>query len=343
MCVLESREYDDHRIVHYVNNPAAGLFAIIALHRINPRAAGGIRMAPYAAEADALRDALRLSRAMTYKWAFTGLERGGGKTVIIGDPRKDKSEALLHAVGEAIERLGGVYYAGADVGTSHEDMRVIQQVTSFVRGADPDHGDSSTATAYGVLQGIRAAAKWALGRADLDGLTVAVQGVGHVGAELCALLAGQGARLLVADVDAAAVERMVERFGARAVAVDQILFADADVVAPCAMGGVIDLASAANIRARIVCGGANNQLASDDMARTMHDLGILYVPDYTVNSGGIINGMAEGPDYDRAQVWAQLDRILPRTLEVFERAAAQGVTPLEAADEMCAATIRERD
>ena len=343
MAVFSASEYDDHRIVHFVNDPKGKLRAVIALHRIVPRAGGGIRMASYASEDDAITDALRLSRAMTYKWAFAGIKRGGGKTVIIGDPRTDKTEDLLHAIGHAIERLGGIYYGGSDVGTSHEDMRVIQGVTSYIRGADPDHGDSSAATAYGVLQGIRAAAKYAFRRDELAGLKIAVQGLGHVGKELCRLLSEQGAALTVADVNPAAVKDVVASYKAHAVDPAEILYADVDILAPCAMGGVITVGNSRSIKAKVICGGANNQLATDEVAEFLRAYHVLFVPDYAVNSGGIVNGAAEGPDYDRARVWAKLDKIYGCCLEVFERAEAQNITTVDAANQMCESVIRQMD
>jgi len=332
MSVFGDREYDGHSLVQFVNDPESGLRAIIALHRARPRAAGGIRMKPYTSEVDAVRDALRLSRAMSYKWAFAELPPGGGKTVIIGDPARDKTPALLHAIGRAIDALGGRYIAGSDVGTGSDDMRVIQGVTEHVRGADPEHGDTSKATAYGVMQGIRAAVKHAFGRDSLDGMTVAVQGVGNVGAHLCGMLHDRGVKLIVADVNSSAVEEMRANHEASIALPDDILFVEADVVAPCALGGIIDEAAVDRIQAKVICGAANNQLACDEIASVLDARGVLFVPDYTVNSGGIITGFAEGEGYDAAAVRARLDRIYDQCLEVFKRAEADGTSSLEAAN-----------
>ena len=342
MTAFSTPDYDDHHLVQFVHDPESGLRAIIALHRTHPRAAGGIRMKAYSSDDDALRDALLLSRAMSYKWAFARIGRGGGKTVVIADPSRDKTPELLHALGRAIHALGGRYYAGSDVGTGPEDMRIIQQVTPFVRGADPEHGDSSEATAYGVLQGIRAGVRRVFEREDLEGLTVAVQGVGHVGARLCGLLHERGARLIVADLEAGATDRMRERYRASVMPANEILTCEADVLAPCALGGVIDEAIVDRIRAHVICGAANNQLSSDAMAPRLHARRVLFVPDYAVNSGGIINGVAEGPDYDRSRVWRSLDRIYDHCLEVFELARTNGTSSLEAANLISRRLMREQ-
>lgn len=332
MAVFSAAEFDDHQLVQFVSDRASGLKAVIAIHRAQPVAGGGIRMKPYASEADAVRDVLRLSRAMTYKWAFAGLAPGGGKTVVIGDPRREKSPKLLHALARAIDRLGGKYIAGSDVGTSSEDMRLMQQVTRHVRGADAKHGDSSEATAYGVLQGIRATATHLFGSPNLKDVCVAVQGVGHVGERLCALLAAEGAKLIVADVNADAVARVCTTHGARAVDISEILSVEADILAPCALGAVVDDPIVPTLRIKAICGAANNQLAEDRHALDLHRRGILFAPDFVVNAGGAINGTFEGAQYDRDRVWRRLDNIYDSCLMIFARAKEQGSTTLHAAE-----------
>lgn len=340
MSLRENPAYDGHRIVRFISDPAVGLRAIIALHRLAPIATGGIRMKAYASEDEALRDALRLSRAMSYKSAFAGIDSGGGKTVVIADPRTQKTDALLRSLGRAIDQLKGLYYGAPDVGTGAEDMRTLREVTNFVYGAHPDHGDSSPATAYGVLQGIRAAVSWRLGRESLEGVVVAVQGLGNVGTELCRLLAAEGARLRVADVNPAAAEAACARFAAEAVSPDEILFEDADVLAPCALGGVINVATAPRIRAPIVCGGANNQLEDDSLAHDLAERGVLFVPDYIVSAGGIINGVAEGAGgYDKGRVWTRIETIRERCLEVFHLADARSCSAQAAADAICRSAL----
>jgi len=344
MSVFSASENDEHERVVFVHDRSSGLRAIIAMHRVRyGLASGGIRMKPYLDEAAAISDALRLSKAMTNKFAMADLRAGGAKTVIIGDPARHKTPQLLHALGRAIDALGGTYVAGSDVGTSDRDMRVIQEVTPHVRGADPDNGDSSDATAYGVLQGLRAGARFTFGSDSLANLRVAVQGVGHVGAHLCALLHAASARLVVADVNADATAEMAARFGAEIASPEAILAADVDILAPCALGGVLTPAAAATIRARLVCGAANNQLADAAAGEALRARDIVFVPDYVVNAGGIVNGAFEGPDYDRARVLARLDRIYDRTLAVLREARNAGLTPQAAADRMAARLIAAAD
>jgi leucine dehydrogenase len=265
---------------------------------------------------------------MSYKWAFAGIDRGGGKTVVIGDPARDKTPALLRALGHVIESLGGRYYAGADSGTDANDMRAIQEVTRFVRGTNPDHGDTSEATAYGVMQGIRAGVAHRLGRSELAGTTVAIQGVGHVGRHLATMLSARGASLIVADANSATAEQVQREIDATIVSPHEISSVDADVFAPCALGGVLGPETIDMLRAKVVCGAANNQLASDADADRLHARGVLFVPDYVVNSGGILNAMVEGRNFDRSVLWQRLDRIHDDCQTVFTNAAAHGTTTL---------------
>ncbi len=328
--------FDNHREVVHVHRPEAGLRAVIAVHdtTLGP-ALGGCRMWRYPKARDATVDALRLARGMTYKNALAGLPFGGGKSVILGDPGRDKSRPLLEAFAEAVDALGGRYVVAEDVGITEADARVFATRTRHVGGVGRAGagGDPSPATARGVFKGLEAAARIALQRSDLQGLAVAVQGLGAVGWKLAALLHGAGVRLVVADLDQARVERAVASFGAEPCTVGAILEADVDVLAPCALGGVLDAATIARLRARMVCGAANNQLADAAAGDALARRGITYVPDYAVNAGGVI---AVAHEYlgrvDECGVAAQVDRIADSVAAILERAAREGTTPARAAD-----------
>ncbi|MBI2384362.1 MAG: Glu/Leu/Phe/Val dehydrogenase [Gammaproteobacteria bacterium] len=345
MAVFSQTSYADHESVTFVRDPAAGLRAIVAIHStaLGP-AMGGCRMYAYPSDDAALADALRLSRGMSYKNAMAGLPIGGGKAVILGDPRSDKSEALLAAFGRAVDRLGGRYVTAEDVGITVADMSAVARHTRYVTGLPGAHaagGDPSPKTARGVLHGIRAAARCALGRGDLAGLTVAVQGLGAVGYKLCRELHEQGARLVVADVNPLQVQRARDEFGATAVAADEILFQEVDVLAPCALGGGLSEHSIPRLRARVVAGGANNQLLTEADGPRLARRGILYAPDYVINAGGIIAVCAEYlGDLNEAQVWAKVTAIEDRLTEIFRRAAASGEATSRIADAEAETIIR---
>jgi leucine dehydrogenase len=330
-------EYEE---VCFFRDPDLGLSGIIAIHSTaRGPALGGCRMYPYASEADALRDALRLSKAMSYKAAVMDLPFGGGKAVVIADPRRDKTEALLRGIGGAVDALGGRYIVADDVGTTVQDMNVIRTVTRFAAGFPTADGEACPATACGVYHGIRAVARHAFGRTDLEGLTVAVQGLGSVGFRLGRLLAYAGARLLVADVRADVVDRAVDELGAVAVSSDEILYADADVLAPCALGGMLDDRSIPRLRCRAIAGAANNQLAEPRHAEAIRRCGILYAPDYVVNAGGIIDVAHEGPDYDAHRVLDACGDIDTVLSDILDRAKGAGVTPLSVADRLAEARM----
>jgi leucine dehydrogenase len=299
-------------------------------------ALGGCRMWPYATEADAITDVLRLSRGMTYKAAMADLPYGGGKAVIIGDPRTDKSEALFRALGRAIDSLGGRYYTGEDVGTGPADMDHAAEETRYVLGSTRGggSGDPSPVTARGVWLGIRTAVRHQLQRADLAGVRVAVQGLGHVGHNLARLLAQDGARLIVADLDPTRVERAVDELHAKPVDSAAILGAECDVLAPCVLGGVLNDDTVPRLACRIVAGAANNQLLEDRHGAALHARGILYAPDYVINAGGLINIAQElqPGGYDRGRALAQVEAIGTTLAEVFERAARAGLPTHEVAD-----------
>ncbi len=323
--VFEHLEWDGHEEILHLHESEVGLRAIIALHRVRGGAAlGGIRFRPYESGEAALTDVLRLSRAMTHKWALTGLGWGGGKSVILGDPARDKSAELLRAFGTAVDRLGGRYLCAPDVGTNADDMAVIREATRYVAGLPG--ADTSVATAIGLFHGLRAMAERVLGRPSLDGVTIAVQGAGGVGAKLCGHLADAGARVQVADVDRERLRRVCEETGATPVDSDGVLEAEVDLVSPCALGAVLNAASIGRLRARGVCGAANNQLASAADADRLRERGIAWAPDYVVSAGGIISGARELGRIDENEMAARLEGIYDTTLAVLELADAEGIT-----------------
>ncbi|MPZ10980.1 MAG: amino acid dehydrogenase [Kiloniellaceae bacterium] len=343
MSVFEHREFDGHEQVVFCHDSASGLKAIIAIHNTNRGPSlGGCRMWPYASGAEALTDALRLSRGMTYKSALAGLAYGGGKSVIIGDPRRDKSEALFRAMGCYVDSLGGRYTVAEDVGISVPDVEIMAQESAHVAGiTSGGAGDPSPATAYGVYMGIKAAARHRLGVDSLRGLRVAVQGVGHVGYYLCRHLAAEGAELIVADIAEDTLDRAVREFDARAMAPERIAAAAVDVYAPCALGAVINDASLPDLQAKIVAGSANNQLAEARHGEALRQRGILYAPDYVINAGGIINISHEGSGYDATKAFAHVAKIHDTLLEIFHRADAQKVATSEAADRLAEERFRK--
>lgn len=329
---------DSHEQVVIGADPASGLTCIVAVHSttLGP-ALGGTRFHPYATDADALADALRLSRAMTYKAAVAGLDLGGGKAVVVGDPATLKSEALLRAYGRIVESLNGRYVTACDVGTTPDDLSIVGRETRWATGraeVDGGSGDSGVLTAYGVYVAMRAAAEVAFGEADLGGRHVALQGVGKVGRRLADLLHADGVRLSVSDVDEAAVGRVAERTGAEVVGLDKIAGVDADVFSPNALGGALDDATLGQLQARVVVGAANNQLARPEVGDALADAGVLYAPDYVVNAGGLIQVAAElfADRYDADRARAAVERIGPRLHTVLDLARTEGLTSARAAD-----------
>ncbi len=326
MQLFDHPEHDGHEAVTFASDAASGLRAIIAVHdRTAGPACGGVRMWPYANEAAALTDVLRLSRGMTLKTVMAGLPLGGGKAVILGDSRTDKSPALLRAFGRAVEGLGGRYIGAEDVGMSPADMAVIAAETAHVAGrgvAEGGSGDPSPLTALGVFEGIRAALRHATGSNDLSDARVAVQGLGHVGLDLCERLHAAGAALVVADLDQPRLAQAQVRFQAMVVAPHTIHRVGADVFAPCALGGVLNATTIPQLGARIVAGSANNQLATAADGARLAERGILYAPDYVINAGGIINVAAEigGGRYDRKAVERKVCAIADTLAEIFQAA-----------------------
>jgi leucine dehydrogenase len=347
MEIFDMREFDAHERVVFGHDAPSGLRAIIALHSttLGP-AAGGCRLWPYATTAEAVADVLRLSRGMSYKNAMAGLAFGGGKAVIIGESRK-KTPELFQAFGRLVESLGGRYVTAEDVGTTTADMTQVARETRFVAGLGraPGEagGDPGPKTALGVFLGIKAAARFRLGRTDLGGLSVAVQGVGGVGYHLCALLAAEGALLRVADVRPAALQRVCEEFKARSVAVEEVLFEEVDVLSPCALGAVLSTQSIPRLRARIIAGAANNQLAQGQDGAGLPAAGILYAPDYIINAGGIISVAREyHGGATEAQVIADIHAIPARLTEIFERARRENRTTNAVADQMARERLGQR-
>ncbi|BAJ29946.1 putative valine dehydrogenase [Kitasatospora setae KM-6054] len=339
-----------HEQVVLCHDRSSGLKAIIAIHStaLGP-ALGGTRFFPYPTEEEALQDALNLSRGMSYKNALAGLDLGGGKAVIIGDPAQDKNEAVLRAYGRFVESLRGRYVTACDVGTYVQDMDVVARETSFVTGRSPEHGgagDSSILTAFGVFQGMRASARARWGQPTLRGKRVGVAGVGKVGHYLVGHLVEDGATVVVTDVSETAVNRVRAAHPEVGVAADTaaLLASGLDVYAPCALGGALTDETVGALGAAgtaIVCGAANNQLAHPGVEKDLAERGILYAPDYLVNSGGVIQvaDEIEGFDFDRAKKKAT--RIFDTTLEIFTRAAADGIPPALAADRLAEKRMRE--
>jgi len=335
MPVFDNSEYDNHKQVLFCRDKDAGLFAIIAIHdtTLGP-AAGGCRMWPYASVDNAVTDVLRLSKAMSYKNALADLPLGGGKSVIIGDSNKDKNEKLLTSFARFVQRLGGQYYTAEDVGIGINDVEVLAKASDYVFGLDAT-GDPSPFTARGCFEGIRAAVKQKLGRDSLEGLTVAVQGVGNVGRYVCKNLLEAGTGLIVADVNAEAVAYAVEKFGATTVSPDKIYAQDVDIFSPCAMGGILNDNTIPQLKASIVAGVANNQLAEPHHGRLLYNKGVLYAPDYVINAGGMLNASGDiFGQYDINQVMERVTRLYDSTLRIFEMAKQKNQPTNEVADDM---------
>jgi valine dehydrogenase (NAD+) len=328
-----------HEQVVFCEDRATGLRAIIAIYStaLGP-ALGGTRFYPYATEDDALEDVLNLSKAMAYKAACAGLDLGGGKAVIWGDPARDKSEALLRAYGRFVDSLHGRYFTACDVGTFVDDMDVIARETRFVTGRSPAEGgagDSAVLTAFGVFQGMRAAAQQVWGQPTLRGRRVGVAGVGKVGHHLVEHLVDDGADVLVADVNAEAVERVTTAHPeVGVVGPDVLVGEEMDVYAPCALGGALSDETVPVLRAKVVCGAANNQLEHPGIEKVLADRGVLYAPDYVVNAGGLIQVEDEIHGYSAPRARSKAARIFDTTRRVFEIAEAEGVPPVVAADRL---------
>ncbi|HEY2750625.1 Glu/Leu/Phe/Val dehydrogenase [Phenylobacterium sp.] len=348
MTLFDSPAFEGHEGVHAFFDEKSGLKCIIAVHSTaRGPAAGGCRMWPFSSAEAALEDALRLSRAMSYKNAMADLELGGGKAVIIGDSHTQKTPALFEAFGQAVEDVGGKYWTAEDVGVSPGDLMHARKHTRYVAGLEGHSGasgDPSPVTAEGVFRGITLGVRRALNR-DLDGVTVAIQGVGHVGAYLADKLHAAGAKLVIADVNEHALREVAERTGARVVAPGAIFDVNAEVFAPCALGGAVNEDTLPRLRAKVIAGGANNQLASPEIGRAVYAHGILYLPDYVINGGGIINVAGEiralerSEAFDPTWVESKLARLMQTLDEVLDRSKAEHRPSSEVANEMAKARI----
>jgi leucine dehydrogenase len=327
-----------HEEVVFCHSKDAGLKAIIAIHNtvLGP-SLGGLRMWPYKNEAEAVNDVLRLSRGMTYKNAVAGLNIGGGKAVIIGDPAKDKSEALFRAFGRFVNSLNGRYITAEDVGIDVNDMEWVYRETEFVTGVHQVHGgsgDPSPFTAYGTIQGLLAALQVKFGNEDIGKYRYAVQGAGHVGMEFIKLLREHGAKVYVTDINPALVEQAVREHGCTAVGLDEIYDTDAEVYSPCALGGTVNEATLPRLKCQIICGAANNQLANEAIGDEVEKRGILYTPDYAVNAGGVMNVSLEIDGYNRERAMRMMRTIYVNVGRIFQIAKRDSIPTYKAADRM---------
>ncbi|MFT5520387.1 MAG: leucine dehydrogenase [Enterobacterales bacterium] len=334
MTVFNLDAFDEHEQVVFCNDKKSGLKAIICIHStaLGP-AVGGCRMWEYANDEEALIDALRLSRGMTYKNAMAGLPFGGGKGVILGDSKTMKSDELFKAYGRFLNNLNGRYVTAEDVGITTADMAIVHTETAFVAGLEGKSGDPSPLTAYGVYKGIKASVQHKFGVDNLAGLNISVQGVGHVGYYLCRYLHDEGAKLIVCDINQESIDRVVTEFNATAVGIDEIYDQDVDIYAPCALGATINDQTINRLKCSIVAGAANNQLAEDRHGTELMQKGILYAPDYVINAGGIINISFE-ENYSLENAMAKVDEIYDTLIEVFETSAREGNTTNHIADQL---------
>lgn len=334
MALFDLVDFDDHEQVVFCSDKKSGLKAIIAVHstKLGP-SVGGCRLWDYASDEEALIDVLRLSKGMTYKNAMAGLTMGGGKSVIMGDAKTIKSEALFKAFGNALNNLGGRYLSAEDVNITTADIEIAHTVTPYVTGLEGKSGNPAPFTALGTFLGIKACVKYKLNTNDLSGLTVAVQGIGSVGYYLCERLHGAGVKLIVADINQPALDKVVKEFGATVVGLNEIYDQDVDIYAPCALGATINDNTIDRIKAKIVAGCANNQLAEPKHGQALLDRGILYAPDYVINAGGIINISFED-DYCAEKATKKVKEIYDTLIHVFESADKENLPTGIVADEM---------
>ncbi|MFE8423886.1 Glu/Leu/Phe/Val dehydrogenase [Tenacibaculum sp. ZH5_bin.1] len=345
--VFGQLSFDNHEQIVFCNDEDTGLKAIIGIHNttLGP-ALGGTRMWQYRSEWEALNDVLRLSRGMTYKSAVTGLNLGGGKAVIIGDAKTQKNDALMRKFGEFVNSLSGKYITAEDVGMETRDMDIIREVTPHVTGVSESIGGSgnpSPVTAYGVYMGMKAAAKYKFGTDNLDGKKVLVQGVGHVGETLVKHITDEGAQVVLNDINEARLEELSKKYGANVVLGNDIFGLDVDIYAPCALGATINDESIAQLKAKVIAGAANNQLANELKHGTMlKEKGIAYAPDFLINAGGIINVYAEVVGYDKAESLKRTENIYNTTLEIFNLSEKENITTHQAAFNIAQARIDAR-
>lgn len=346
MYLFEEMKLHDYEQVVFCQDKDSGLKAIIAIHdtTLGP-ALGGCRMWPYETEEEALRDVLRLSKGMTYKNAAAGLNIGGGKSVIIGNPKTDKSEALFRAMGRYVESLNGRYIIAEDVGTTEQDMNNMYLETDFVTGSTARAGSSgnpSPKTALGVYYSMKRTAKEVFGTDSLEGRVVSVQGVGNVAYELCRLIREEGGELIVTDINQDAVQRVVDKLGATSVGIDEIYGVEADIFSPCALGAILNDETIPQLKVKAVCGSSNNQLAEGKKhAKMLEEKGILYAPDFIANSGGVIAVADELTGYDEERTITQVKTVYNQMGQIFAIAKEQNITTVEAADHLAESRISQ--
>jgi leucine dehydrogenase len=333
MSVFEHSEFDGHEHVAFYQDKISGLKAIIAVHNSNlGNALGGCRMWPYASDEEALRDVLRLSKGMTYKAAMAGLKQGGGKAVIIGNPRTEKTTDKMLAMGKFIDSLSGKYISAEDSGLTVDDLKTMGRQTTHVAGihakyhinSEPTDGNPAPSTAYGVYVGLKTSVKYAM-NSDLKGVKVAIQGLGHVGIRLAKHLYKQGAKLYVTDIHSENIEKAVSEFSAIAVSPAEIYDVDVDVFAPCAMGAILDAQNIAKLNVKVIAGAANNQLAKEEFGQLLTDKGITYAPDYVINAGGIIDIYHQSISSSDKGLRDHIEKISDTLLEIYHRAELDGI------------------
>ena len=333
MSVFEQGEFTNHEHISFFKDVKTGLKAIIAIHstKLGP-AGGGIRYFPYKTSDQALVDVLRLSRSMSYKSALAGVPIGGGKSVIIGDPKTEKTEALLEAFGRCVDRLGGKYYCAEDIGITPADMAVISRSTAYVAGLPDKGGDTSPPTGYGLYRAIKAAVDYRLnGRLS----SVAILGFGNVGRNLSKHLVEEGIQIYVADINKSNVKLAADTCGAKEVGLDEIFSLNADVLSPCALGAILNDKTIPKINAKIVCGGANNQLQEVERhGKMLAERNILFVPDYVANAGGLLSGSAEVLNRSQAETTKLIENIYDTCIKIFEISDNRQCTPIEAAEDL---------
>ncbi len=336
VAVFGNTSFDEHEQIVFCNDKETGLKAIIGIHNttLGP-ALGGTRMWNYKNEAEALKDVLRLSRGMTYKSAITGLNLGGGKAVIIGDAKTQKNDALMRRFGEYVNSLGGKYITAEDVGMETRDMDIIREVTPYVTGISEEKGGAgnpSPITAYGVYMGMKAAAKYRFGSDNLEGKTILVQGVGHVGETLVKHITEEGAKVIINDINKENLERVAKKYGATIHADLDIYGLDIDIYAPCALGATINDDTINRLKAKVIAGAANNQLQDEiKHGKMLKDKGIAYAPDFLINAGGIINVYAELVGYDKKEIIKKTENIYNTTLDIFNLSDKEDITTYQAA------------
>lgn len=345
--VFGQSSFDNHEQVMFCYDKDTGLKAIIGIHNtvLGP-ALGGTRMWNYTTEWEALNDVLRLSRGMTYKSAITGLNLGGGKAVIIGDAKTQKTPEMMRKFGEFVHSLGGRYITAEDVGMATEDMDTVREVTPYVTGVSESKGGAgnpSPITAYGVFMGMKAAAKYKFGSDVLEGKTVYVQGVGHVGEALVEHLSNEGARVFITDINQERLEVVSKKYGANIYTGTDLYAEDMDIYAPCALGATINDETIDKLKAKIVAGAANNQLAVEQVhGKKLQEKGILYAPDFLINAGGIINVYAELENYGKTEIMRKTENIYNTTLEILNKAEQDNITTNQAAMQIAEQRIEAR-